>query len=136
MISYYKMIRLFLLNASKSIVIGLLLCILTMNSCEEANESDKGKVSFGVNTHIINCIATGEVFIDNKSIGIIPASCDSIVDCESESNLNIDLSVGKHSYKIQVKGPSGSCYKLKEGDFELGKDECVKIFFDLTKRKE
>lgn len=70
---YCKMTRLFLLNTSKSIAIGLLLCLFTMNSCEEANESDRGKVSFGVNTHIINCIVTGEVFIDDRSIGMIPA---------------------------------------------------------------
>jgi hypothetical protein len=125
------MTRRLFLNTVKSKVIGLLLIILTMYGCEKINETDKGNISFGVNTHIINCIATGEVFIDSKSIGIIPGFCDSIVDCESGSNLNKEISVGKHSYKIEVKGQSGTCYKVKEGDFELGKGECIKIFLDL-----
>ena len=117
----------------KKSILGLILGVWIINGCEKSNDTDKGNVSFGVNTHIINCIATGEVFIDDKSIGIIPGFCDSVVDCNSANTLNKEISVGKHSYKIEVKGQSGSCYKIKEGSIDLKKSDCIKIFMDLTK---
>jgi hypothetical protein len=117
---------------SKKFFFGLILGIWIINGCEKSNKTDKGNVSFGVNTHIINCIATGEVFIDDKSIGIIPGSCDAVVDCNAANTLNKEISVGKHSYKIEVKGQSGSCCKIKEGSIDLKKNDCIKIFMDLS----
>lgn len=116
--------------------IGLLLGILILISCEKSSDTDKGNVSFGVNTHVINCIVTDEVFIDNKTIGTIPGYCDSVVDCNSTNTLNKDISVGKHSYKIEINGQSGSCYSVKEGDFELSNGDCLKIFMNLTKQDD
>lgn len=116
----------------KSYFMGLILGVWVVSGCEKSNETDKGTVSFGVNTHIINCIATGEVFIDDKSIGIIPGFCDEVVGCNAANTLNRDIPAGKHTYKIEVKGQSGSCYKIKEGSIDLKKNDCIKIFMDLS----
>jgi len=121
------------LKFSKISILGLILNVLLLTNCKKSNDIDKGNVSFGYNTYRINCIVTGEVFIDNKSLGVIPGSCDSVVDCNSGNTLNTSLKVGKHNYKIEIKGQSGNCYNVKEGSFELKKNECVKIFMDLTK---
>ena len=115
----------------KFLLFGFLLIILA-GSCKKSDEPDTGNVSFGVNTHVINCIATGEVFIDNNTVGTIPGSCDTVIDCNSDNTLNATLATGTHSYRIEVTGQSGSCFKENTGDFELKKDDCIKIFFDLT----
>ncbi len=117
-------------------IIGLLFGFIIINSCEKSKDSDKGNVSFGINTHVINCIATAEVFVDSKSIGFIPGTCDTIVNCNSPYTLNKEISVGKHSYRIDVIGQSGSCLRIKEGDFDLVKDDCLRIFGDLRLRDE
>lgn len=116
--------------------IGLLLALIIINSCEKHKDSYKGNFSFGINTHVINCIATAEVFVDNKSIGFVPGFCDTIVNCNSSYTLNREISVGKHSYIINLMGQSGSCSRIKEGDFDLVKDDCLRIFYDLRLRDE
>ena len=120
-------------NLKTFLICGFAIGFILIISCKESNESDNGTVSFGVNTHLINCIANGEVFIDGKSIGIIPGCCDSIFDCTSTNTLNRTISMGNHSYFIEVEGQSGSCLREKAGDFNVLKGECIKIFMDLTK---
>jgi len=129
-----KLLNLFGCKLKHLVKTAFCVSILIFSGCEKINDSsDKGNVTFGVNTHVINCAATAEVFVDNKSIGIIPGFCDSIVDCISSTTLNKELSIGKHTYKIEVNC-SGS-YLVKEGDFELKKGDCVKIFMDLRKQE-
>ena len=118
---------------SKCILICTCLFFFFAIGCEKSTESDMGNVSFGVNTHLINCISVAEVFIDNKSQGLIPGFCDTIINCDSVNTLNLKIAVGKHSYYIELKEQSSSCYNEQSGDFELKDNECVKIFFDLKK---
>lgn len=117
----------------KCLLICTYLFCFFATGCEKSTEENMGNVSFGVNTHVINCIAVAEVFIDNKSQGLIPGYCDTIINCDSVNTLNIEISEGKHSYYIELKEQSSSCYNEQAGDFEVKDDECVKVFFDLTK---
>jgi len=119
---------------SVKIILSLMLVVWLALGCEDSK--DNTKVSFGVNTHIIDCVATAEVFIDGVSVGTIPGYCDAITDCESSNTLNKDVEAGEHTYKIEVKGVDGGCYRVEEGSFEINNNECVKIFMDLSLRKE
>lgn len=110
--------------------------ILIIVGCDKNDIEDKGSVSFGINTHILNCVTTTKVYIDNREVGIIEGFCDTIIDCKSENTLNIELKTGKHNFRFEVSGLNGSCFREKAGDFELDKDECEKIFFDITKRDD
>ena len=110
--------------------------LMTFIGCDKNDTEDKGNVSFGTNTSLLNCITTTKVYIDNKEIGIVEGTCNTIIDCAGENTLNIELSTGKHSFKFEVSGLNGSCYREKSGDFTLDKDECEKIFFDITKRDD
>lgn len=116
-----------------SIIAFILILII---GCEKSKTYDVGQVSFGINTHIINCVTTTKVYVDNKEVGIIKGFCDTIIDCSSENTLNIELNTGEHGFRFEVSGLNGSCFREKAGDFELEKNECKKIFFDITKRND
>jgi hypothetical protein len=114
----------------------LIISFVFLTSCRKDDNDEKGNVSFGTNTDLLNCITTTKVFIDNEEMGIVPGYCDTIIDCFGDNTLNIELSTGLHSYKYEVSGQNGNCYREKTGDFILDKNECKKIFFDITKRDD
>jgi hypothetical protein len=94
---------------------------------------DKGKVSFATNTGIVNCPIDAYLFIDNIKYGVIPDIGDSSRDCNSSSNLNLELPIGKHKFKVEMKGISGSCASDTTGFINIIKDECTLVFIDITK---
>ncbi len=111
------------------LILGLLVFIY---GCEEEGN---GTVSFGSNYGILNCAVESIVFIDGNEIGSIPGYCDSISNCFSDYTLNEEISEGTHSYRIEIANQSGNCYNEKTGDFEVKKDECVRIFFNVIQDK-
>jgi len=119
----------------KKLIIILISAILFLG-CDKNENSDKGTISFGVNTHLINCIVTSKVYLDDKETGIIPGFCDTIIDCKSDNTLNLEIPTGQHSFKIEIVGQSGSCLREKTGDLILEKYECKRIFFDITKQDD
>jgi len=120
----------------KSRLTLIAIVLLTIIACDKNDVDNKGNLSFGTNTSLLNCITTTNVFVDNKEIGIVEGNCDTIIDCAGENTLNIELPTGEHSFRFEVTGLNGSCYREKSGDFKLDKDECEKIFFDITKRDD
>jgi len=102
-------LKLFFISINLILIIG----------CEKSEIDDMGKASFGINTHIINCVTTTKVYVDNKEVGIIKGFCDTIIDCSSENTLNIELKTGKHDFRFEVSGENGSCFREKLGDFEI-----------------
>ncbi len=110
----------------KVLIFGILLFIL---GCDKKGN---GTVSFGSNDDLLNCIHEATVFIDGNEIGTIPGYCESILDCASENTLNHIITEGEHSYEIVIQNESGgSCYMEKTGEFIIGEDECVKIYFNV-----
>lgn len=110
--------------------------VMVIIGCDKNETEDKANVSFGTNTSILNCITTTKIYVDSIEIGIVEGNCGSIIDCNGENTLNIELSTGEHNYRFEVTGLNGSCYRQKAGDFKLDKNECEKIFFDITKRDD
>lgn len=100
--------------------------------CKKRDDTGKGIVSFGTNTYIYHCELISKVYIDNKEIGIIPGFCDTIINCQSENTLNIEVLAGKHSYKIEINGKIGCTFHYeKVEEFTIENDECKRIFFNI-----
>lgn len=112
-----------------------LVVIVIFSSCEKKDDTGKGIISFGTNTHMYHCELITKVYIDNKEIGIIPGFCDTIIDCQSGNTLNIEVQAGKHNYKIEINGKIGCTFYYENfGEFTIENGECKMIFFDITKK--
>ena len=120
-----KMYR--LLKATFIILFG----ISILNSCDKTEDKETGFVTFGANYHIINCISNVTIFVDNEKTGTLTSPADTIIDCGEESNITKELTVGDHSYKIEIRPETGiGCTKDINGIFTISKNECEKIFID------
>ena len=123
-----------LLKAIKvvDILIVSLLLTLSVSSCgEELNVQKKGSVTFGANYHMINCITTVTIFLDGKNIGTLQHCFDAIENCGKAENITKDISIGKHSYKVEIRPDIVSgCTKDITGTFEISENECKKVFID------
>ncbi len=105
--------------------------ISIFNSCDKTEDSKTGFVTFGANYHIINCISTVTIYVDNEKIGTLTNPTDTIIDCGEESNITKELSIGEHSYKIEIRPASGTgCTKDIDGTFTISENECEKVFID------
>lgn len=113
----------------KSLIVLLILCI--GYSCEESN-TKTGVVAFGANFGIINCPTDISIYIDGRKIGKLDAPCDEIKKCGQPGSLNEELSVGQHSYKIEIKALSGgSCSDDINGSILITEGGCAKVFVDF-----
>lgn len=105
--------------------------ISIFNSCDKTEDKETGFVTFGANYHIINCISNVTIYIDNVKIGTLVNPTDTIIDCGEESNITKELTVGNHSYKIEIRPETGTgCSKDINGTFTISKNECEKVFID------
>jgi len=96
--------------------------------CYNGNEQKEGYVTFGANYHVINCLSTVTVFLDGENIGVLQKPVDFINDCGEAWNLNRKISIGLHTYRVEIRGGCGS--KDIAGTFKVSENECVKIFID------
>lgn len=104
---------------------------IIFSSCDKAETDKKGFVTLGANYHIINCISTVTIYVDNKNIGTLENPTDSISDCGEDSNITKELLIGEHTYKIEIRPESGTgCSKDINGTFTISENECEKIFID------
>lgn len=111
-------------------LIGFLLFSL-FNSCDKTEIEKKGFVTFGANFHVVNCITTVTIFIENENVGTLTNFTNSINDCGEESNITRELSVGDYSYKVEIRPLSGSgCTKDIIGNFTISENQCEKVFID------
>lgn len=111
-----------------SIVISIIL--LTV-SCDNNDFKETGTVTFGANYHAIDCITNVTVYIDGTKLGKLQNPTDEITECNAPENLSKELTVGKHSYLIEIRPELGTaCTKDITGSFKLDENECVKIFID------
>ena len=112
------------------------ICLLVFLSCGEddveTNLSEveaTGELTFGANSHIVNCVTSVEVFIDGESIGVIPGCVDSIGGCDLEDNLTITLTVGDYHYEVVISG-DGDCSEGDSGSVTINENECTEVFVD------
>jgi hypothetical protein len=108
----------------------IILLIFAFSSCDE-NKNNNGFVTFGANFNIINCISNITIYLDDKNTGTLQNPTDTIRDCGQEDCITREISVGKHSYKIEIQPESDVLYPLHIKDsFEIKENDCKKIFID------
>ncbi|MDO9340503.1 MAG: hypothetical protein Q7T72_08260 [Bacteroidales bacterium] len=118
-----KMAVLLLLSTS------LFLCL----SCKK-EEIKKGTATFGANYGVINCVTNVTIYVDDEKIGKLESSTDDVTDCGQQGNLTKELSVGQHSYKVEIRPGFGSgCTKDITGTVLINENECTKVFIDYYK---
>ena len=106
---------------------------LNFNSKEELDSTEKGYVTFGSNSGIINCISYITVFVDGENIGTLQGGIvDSISDCGMDGNITKEIPTGKHTYKVEIRPPNGGGCMEKDitGTFQVSENKCTKIFID------
>jgi len=89
------------------IALIILISSSIFNSCKESTD-DSAFVTFGANYHIMNCISNVTIYVENESIGKLTRSTDTIINCGDENNITKELTLGSHSYKIEIRPQSGS----------------------------
>ena len=95
--------------------------------CHNDVGNKEGYVTFGANYGVINCLSSVTVFLDGKNIGVLQSSVDFISDCFEAGNLTEKISVGAHTYRVEIRG---CCTKDILGTFVVSENECKKIFID------
>lgn len=112
-------------------IIYLALILIALTSCDKLDVGKKASVTFGSNFHVVNCISTVTIFLDDENIGTLENSVDSIVECGETDNITKEVSVGVHSYKVEIRSVNGEgCEKDITGTFVVTENECEKIFID------
>ncbi len=107
---------------------------LILNSCNKPEDNKTGFVTFGANYHTINCISTVTIYVDNKQIGTLTSPTDTIISCGEKFNITKELSVGEHSYKIEIRPECGTgCTKDINKTFTISENNCEKVFIDYLK---
>ena len=99
-------------------------------SCNKV-EDKKGTVTFGANYGMINCPTNVTIYIDDKKIGTLTSPAEEITECGRPENLTKDLSVGQHSYKVEIRSIQGSgCNKDLTGTISINENECTIVFIN------
>ena len=113
----------------KKIVFVILIGLLAI-TCDKI-DNKKGTVAFGANYHVIDCITTVTVFIDDEKLGTLTSYVDRINDCQQAGTLTKDLSVGKHSYKVEIRPLAGTgTTKDLTGTIQMDENDCIIVFID------
>ena len=121
-------------------IISLLICLgLTcmFSSCGGKEEKKEAYVTFGANSHVINCISNVTIFLDDENIGVLETHIDTINDCGELGTLTKQISVGEHTYRAEIrpvdKIAGNDCTKNVTGKFTVSENECKKVFIDYFK---
>ena len=132
-----KQIKHRIVSAILIIILGVLpfiSCIKPEEDILEPEEVKTGFVTFGANYHTINTNTILTVFVDDENIGILENPTDSLINCNEETNLNKELSIGEHSYRIEIRPESGTDYNIDtSGKIPIYENGCEKIFIDYNK---
>lgn len=117
------------------ILLSLISILFLGSSCKKKDsESDeKGYITFGANYGRINCLSSVTIFIDGKEVGKLTEHAEEVLECGVSGNVTKELSVGSHSYRIEIRPTNGgNCHKDISGDFTTKEGECKKVFIDFT----
>lgn len=101
-----------------------------LSTCDDDKDEGKGFVTFGANYHVINCISTVTIYLDDKQIGTLENPTDTILDCNEPGNITKEVSAGTHLFKVEIRSEGGGCTKDIVGVFDIAENECQKIFID------
>ena len=114
------------------IIPTVMICGILFIGCDSDKEKKIGIVTFGANYHVINCVTKVTIFLDGENIGTLQNYVDAIHDCGEIGTLTKEISVGKHTYKVEIRPPTGEgCKNDITGTFTISENECEKIFIDF-----
>lgn len=123
----------------KKVGIGILLAIILFSlvNCEKENDYD-GELTFYTNAQaLLNC---GQfdiyVYVDNEQVGVLSQAL-AILETDPQPNcgdpLTLTIKMKKGDYSFSAEGKCAYENLSWEGDFQIIKDSCTKIFLDLKK---
>jgi len=113
----------------------LIIILFSIVSCEKNNNYD-GEVTFYTNAQaLLNCGAFDiYVYVDGEKVGTLSLPLASETDpqpnCGDPLTLTIKKKKGDYSYSAE--GECGYENLAWEGDFQIMKDSCTRIFLDIT----
>lgn len=102
-------------------------------------DSNKGKILFCTNAHIMNCIFEIEISINEEEIGTLDASSsysDNDCYCENSAGIGMLISLDKGDYEYSAKEVECSAINITNswtGNVTVIGDSCTVIFLDITK---
>lgn len=100
-------------------------------SCNNDEEKATGTVVFGANYHVIDCITNVNVFIDGKHVRTLEVFADSVPDCDYNYGIREELTVGRHSYKVEIRPDMGTgCMADVQGKLNIEEGGCETIFIN------
>ena len=104
---------------------------------ETTYDSNKGKVLFCTNAHMMDCIFSIDISIDGKKIGTLDASStysDNDCYCENSTGIGLLISKDKGKYTYSAKETECSATNITNswtGELTIAGDSCTMIFLDI-----
>ncbi len=104
---------------------------------ESTYDSNKGKVLFCTNAHMMNCIFSIDISVDGQKIGTLDASStysDNDCHCENSEGIGLLISKDKGKYTYSAKETKCSATNITNswtGELSIVGDSCTMIFLDI-----
>jgi len=104
---------------------------------ESTYDSNKGKVLFCTNAHMMNCIFSIDISVDGQKIGTLDASStysDNDCYCENSAGIGLLISKDKGKYTYSAKETECSATNITNswtGELTIVGDSCTMIFLDI-----
>jgi hypothetical protein len=122
----------------KKIGIGILLLtiLFSLVSCEKENDFD-GELTFYTNAQaLLNCGPFDiYVYVDSEQVGILSQAL-ALLETDPQPNcgdpLCLTIKKKEGEYSFSAEGECGYENLFWEGDFQIMKDSCTRIFLDLN----
>ena len=103
----------------------------------EYYDSDKGKILFYTNSHILNCVFEIDISINEKSYSLSASSTYSDNDCQCNNSLNIGVLLkferGSYDYTAnELNCIASNKVNTWSGQVKVVSDSCTVIFLDIN----
>ena len=104
-----------------------------------AYDSNKGKVLFCTNAHMMNCIFSIDISVDGEKKGTLDASSSysgSDCYCENSAGIGLLISLDKGNYEYSAQETECGATNITNswtGDLTVIGDSCTTVFLDITK---
>jgi hypothetical protein len=102
-------------------------------------DSNKGKVLFCTNAHMMNCIFSIDISFEGEKIGTLDASSsysDNDCYCENSAGIGLLISMDKGNYSYSAQNTECNATNITNswtGDLTVIGDSCTVIFLDIMK---
>ena len=104
-----------------------------------AYDSNKGKVLFCTNAHMMDCIFSIDISVDGEKVGTLDASSsysDNDCSCDNSAGIGFLISLDKGIYEYSAQETECTATNITNswtGELTVIGDSCTVIFLDITK---